>query len=51
MVSRVACKYLDVRFVGTPELPEWVANDVVSVLYPQADQRNYMNYLAKVQGS
>lgn len=38
----------EVRFVGTPEFPEWVANDAVAVLYPQADQRNYSNYLAKV---
>lgn len=38
----------EVRFVGTPDVPEWVANDVVNILYPQADQRNYSNYLGKV---
>jgi prophage antirepressor-like protein len=37
-----------VRFVGTPEKPEWVAADILAILYPQADSRNYSNYLAKV---
>jgi prophage antirepressor-like protein len=37
-----------VRFVGTPEKPEWVAADIVAILYPQADSRNYSNYLSKV---
>ncbi len=27
----------EVRFVGTPEKPEWVARDIVAVLYPDAD--------------
>lgn len=38
----------EVRFVGTPEVPEWVARDIVSILYPEADPRNYSNYLGKV---
>jgi prophage antirepressor-like protein len=38
----------EVRFVGTIEAPEWVARDVVAVLYPEADPRNYSNYLDKV---
>ncbi len=38
----------EVRFVGTDEAPEWVGRDIVSVLYPEADERNYSNYLAKV---
>ncbi len=38
----------EVRFVGTPEKLEWVASDVVSVLYPEADKRNHSNYLKKV---
>ncbi|MCC5633796.1 hypothetical protein LC613_40985 [Nostoc sphaeroides CHAB 2801] len=27
----------EVRFVGTPEKLEWVAADIVAILYPQAD--------------
>lgn len=38
----------EVRFVGTVEDPEWVARDIVAVLYPEADPRNYSNYLDKV---
>ena len=38
----------EVRFVGTAEAPEWVAADIVAILYPEADSRNYSNYLAKV---
>lgn len=38
----------EVRFVGTAETPEWVARDIVAVLYPEADPRNYSNYLDKV---
>lgn len=38
----------EVRFVGTAETPEWVGRDVVAVLYPDADPRNYSNYLSKV---
>ncbi|MBD6621019.1 hypothetical protein FNW02_36170 [Komarekiella sp. 'clone 1'] len=37
-----------VRFVGTAEKLEWVAADIVAILYPQADSRNYSNYLNKV---
>lgn len=38
----------EIRFVGTPEKPEWVATDVVAALYPETDRRNYRNYLRKV---
>lgn len=38
----------EVRFVGTWENPEWVAADVIAVLYPEADKRNYSNYLLSV---
>lgn len=38
----------EVRFVGTAEKLEWVAADIVAILYPQADPRNYSNYLGKV---
>jgi prophage antirepressor-like protein len=38
----------DVRFVGTSEVPEWVSADILSILYPEADKRNYSNYLATV---
>jgi prophage antirepressor-like protein len=38
----------EVRFVGTPKKLEWVAADIVAILYPQADSRNYSNYLGKV---
>jgi prophage antirepressor-like protein len=38
----------EIRWVGTVDAPEWVANDIVAVLYPEADQRNYSNYLDKV---
>ena len=37
-----------VRFVGTPETLEWVAADVVAVLYPDVDQRNRTTYLRNV---
>lgn len=39
----------EVRFVGTPDIPEWVAADVVDVLYPAAAKnQNHSTYLAKV---
>jgi prophage antirepressor-like protein len=38
-----------VRFVGTADKPEWVAADVVNVLYPSAvANKNQSTYLAKV---
>ena len=36
------------RFVGTPETPEWVAGDVVAILYPDADAKNRVTYLRGV---
>lgn len=39
----------EVRFVGTPDVPEWVANDVVNVLYPASiKNEDESKYLAKV---
>lgn len=37
-----------VRCLGTWETPEWVANDVIDILYPESDKRNRTNYLKKV---
>jgi len=38
-----------VRFVGTADKPEWVAADVVNILYPSAVlNKNQSTYLAKV---
>lgn len=39
----------EVRFVGTPDAPEWVANDIVNVLYPASIRNDdESKYLAKV---
>ena len=38
----------EVRFVGTPEKPEWVAVDVVQVLYPEVDSKQRSTYLRGV---
>ena len=38
----------EIRFVGTPDKLEWVASDVIGILYPEADKRNRANYLKKV---
>lgn len=35
----------EVRFVGTPEVPEWVAADVVAVLNPEVESRRRNDYL------
>ena len=37
-----------VRFVGTPEKPEWVAADVIEVLYPDSKSKDRGNYLKVV---
>lgn len=37
-----------VRFVGTAEKPEWVAADIIAVLYPESSKENRSNYLKKV---
>ena len=34
-----------IRFVGTPAVPEWVGADVVAVLYPDAERTSYNKYL------
>lgn len=39
----------EVRFVGTAEIPEWVAADVVNILYPAAvKNKNQSTYLTKI---
>jgi prophage antirepressor-like protein len=39
----------EIRFVGTPEAPEWVGSDVVDILYPAAARnRDWSKYLEKV---
>lgn len=38
----------DVRWVGTIDNPEWVANDVVAVLYPEANPKDRTTYLGGV---
>jgi prophage antirepressor-like protein len=38
----------EVRFVGTADAPEWVAADIVAVLYPESRRENLSNYLSKV---
>lgn len=39
---------LEVRFVGTVEVPEWVGADIVAVLYPEAARSSYGKYLDSV---
>lgn len=39
----------EVRFVGTADHPEWVAADIVTILYPEADRHSYSKYLEKIQ--
>ena len=39
----------EIRFVGTADRPEWVAADVVAILYPDADRHSYNKYLDKIQ--
>jgi len=38
----------DVRWVGTSDNPEWVAADVVAVLYPDVDPKDRTTYLRSV---
>jgi prophage antirepressor-like protein len=38
----------EIRFVGTIEIPEWVAADIVAVLYPEAERSSYNKYLDSV---
>lgn len=37
-----------IRFVGTPDAPEWVGADVVSVLYPDVEPKSRSTYLRGV---
>jgi prophage antirepressor-like protein len=37
-----------VRFVGTADKPEWVAADVVAVLYPEAERSSYSKYIENI---
>ena len=39
----------EVRFVGTADRLEWVAADIVTILYPEADRHSYSKYLEKIQ--
>ncbi len=39
---------LEVRFVGTIEVPEWVGADIVAVLYPDAEPKNRATYLRSI---
>lgn len=39
---------LEVRFVGTIDVPEWVGADIVAVLYPEAARSSYGKYLDSV---
>ncbi len=41
-------KCQQVRFVGTAEKPEWIAADLVAILYPFASRASYSKYLSKV---
>lgn len=38
----------NIRFVGTPEIPEWVASDAIAILYPNATRNSYRGYLSKI---
>lgn len=39
----------EVRFVGTPDVPEWVGADIVNILYPAAAKnKNQSTYLSKL---
>lgn len=35
----------EVRFVGTADYPEWVAADIVAILYPEVEIKNRTTYL------
>lgn len=48
-IQPFAFEGFEVRFVGTPDVPEWVATDVVNILYPDAvKNKNQSTYLAKI---
>lgn len=36
------------RFVGTPDNPEWVGADVISLLYPNSAPKDRSNYLSNI---
>ncbi len=36
-----------VRFVSTAEEPEWIAAELVAILYPSASRASYSKYLSK----
>jgi prophage antirepressor-like protein len=38
----------EIRFVGTSDAPEWVANDVLDILHPDLDKSNRKNVLKKI---
>ncbi|GFE67414.1 BRO family protein [Chroococcus sp. FPU101] len=41
-------RYWQIRLVGTTEMPEWVFNDVLAVLYPKLDMEEYGDYFATI---
>ena len=41
-------EHQEVRFVGTIDKPEWIAADIVAILYPDASRSSYSKYLSKV---
>lgn len=48
MIQPFEFKGQEVRFIGTPESPEWVGVDVVAVLYPEVETKNRSTYLRGV---
>lgn len=38
----------EIRFVGSPEIPEWVAADIVAILYPNSEASDRTNLLKSV---
>lgn len=38
----------EIRFVGTPDTPEWVANDVLAALHPEIAKQNRASLLRKI---
>jgi prophage antirepressor-like protein len=38
----------EIRFVGSVDVPEWVAGDIVAVLYPESQAKDRTNYLKSI---
>jgi prophage antirepressor-like protein len=41
-------RYWYVRFVGTPDVPEWVSGDIVAILYSEVEPSDYPKYYAQI---